>query len=293
MSVVVPERLTHNCLRTPRRTRWLTQLPDLVRELEQRWALTLDPPFDGEDGSCAWVAPATRADGTDAVLKLGMPHLEGRDEIAGLRFWDGNPTVRLLEADDTLGAMLLERCHPGASLRAWPEPEQDIVIATLLRRLWRRPPWPHPFRPLSDLTDSWTDETISAGGDWAIRGTLVFRGLLTMQELARDAPDHVLLATDLHAGNVLQARRHTWLAIDPKPFLGDPAFDATQHLLNCRERLLAEPATTITRFASLLDIDPHRIRRWLFARAAAEPRDDWSDPGLLELAHALAPARHR
>jgi hypothetical protein len=38
-----------------------------------------------------------------------MPHMEGANEIQGLRFWNGNPTVQLLEADDDLGAMLLER----------------------------------------------------------------------------------------------------------------------------------------------------------------------------------------
>ena len=32
-----------------------------------------------------------------------MPHMEREHEIPGLRFWDGNPTVRLIEADDDLG----------------------------------------------------------------------------------------------------------------------------------------------------------------------------------------------
>ena len=35
--------------------------------------------------------------------------------------------------------MLLERCEPGTVLRELPEPEQDVVIAGLLRRLWRVP----------------------------------------------------------------------------------------------------------------------------------------------------------
>ena len=35
--------------------------------------------------------------------------------------------------------MLLERCEPGTLLRALPEPEQDVVLAGLLRRLWRAP----------------------------------------------------------------------------------------------------------------------------------------------------------
>jgi serine/threonine protein kinase len=47
--------------------------------------------------------------------------------------------------------MLLERCEPGTALRMLPEPEQDLVIARLLRRLWRSPVAPHPFRPLSAI----------------------------------------------------------------------------------------------------------------------------------------------
>jgi streptomycin 6-kinase len=46
-------------------------------------------------------------------------------------------------------------------LRALPEPEQDLVIAGLLRRLWRSPPAPHPFRPLSMLMDHWSNETLA------------------------------------------------------------------------------------------------------------------------------------
>ncbi len=130
---------------------WLDRLPDAIRELQDRWLLSLGAPFDGSDVSCAWVAPAVRRGGTSAVLKLAMPHLEGVHEIEGLRFWDGDPTVHLLDADPALNAMLLERCEPGAPLRDVPEPEQDVVVARLLRRLWRRPVAPHPFRPLSTI----------------------------------------------------------------------------------------------------------------------------------------------
>ena len=60
-----------------------------------------------------------------------------KHEIQGLRFWNGEPTVRLLDSDDEVGAMLLERCEPGTMLSSVPEPEQDVVISALLRRLWR------------------------------------------------------------------------------------------------------------------------------------------------------------
>src|SRR5579872_3718297 len=99
MALKIPARLAANCRKSPERAAWLDRLSDSLRDLERRWSLTVGAPFDGEEVSCAWVAPVTLADGTSAVLKLGMPHMEAEHELQGLRFWDGDPTVRLLEFD--------------------------------------------------------------------------------------------------------------------------------------------------------------------------------------------------
>ncbi len=286
--LTVPARLAANCGKTPKGTAWLKRLPSTLRELEHRWSISPGATFNCGDVSCAWVARVRRADGTAAILKLSMPHMESEQELQGLRFWDGDPTVRLLEADNDLGAMLLERCEPGIALRALPEPEQDLVIARLLNRLWRSPSPPHPFRPLAVMTAYWSEETLCLTERWHDPG-LVDAGLRLFEELPRTAPCEVLLATDLHAGNVLRAQREPWLVIDPKPFVGDPAYDATQHLFNCHERLRSDPDATIRRFADLLGVDRERVRLWTFARAAAEPRDAWDEEDLVELARAIAP----
>jgi len=173
-------------------------------------------------------------------------------------------------------------------LRALSEPEQDVVIARLLRRLRRSPVAPHPFRPLSAMIAYWSAETLAQAVRWPDEG-LVREGLRVFTELPHSAPKQVLLATDLHAGNVLGARREPWLVIDPKPFVGDPAYDATQHLRNCDLRLRSDPDGTIRRFADLVGVDHDRVRLWLFARAAAEPRDSWNDDPLVNLARAIAP----
>jgi streptomycin 6-kinase len=253
--------------------------PDVVRELEDRWSLSLGEPFDHDDMTCAWVAPAVRSDGTRAVLKLGMPHMEAAHEIQALQLCDGDPTVRLLEADTDLNAMLLERCEPGAALRERPEMEQDVVVAGLLRRFWRTPAASHPFRPLSEMTAAWAAETMAADSLWPDSG-LVREGLRLFEELSRPSAGDVLLATDLHAGNVLRAQREPWLVIDPKPFLGDRTYDATQHLRNCMGRMLAAPQATVRRFADLLEVDAERVRLWMLARSAAEPRETWSDDSM-------------
>lgn len=286
MTLPIPARLAATCSGSPESMAWLARLPETLRALQDMWSLALGEPFDGREVSCAWVAPAARGDGTRAILKVGMPHMEGQHEIQALRFWDGDPTVRLLAADEARNAMLLERCEPGTPLRQLPEPEQDVVIAGLLRRLWRAPAAPHPFRPLAEMTAYWAGETIADAARWPDAG-LVQAGLDLLAELPRTSPGDVLLATDLHAGNVLRARREPWLAIDPKPFVGDPAYDATQHLFNCVERVRADPRATVRRFADLLEVDHERVRLWMFARAAAEPRDVW-DGESLALARLLA-----
>ena len=282
--MIIPDGLARSCRGGPQRAAWLTALPDTIAAIAERWQLTLGGPWTG-DATCAWVATAVRVDGSRAVLKIGMPHLEGDHEIEGLQFWDGDPTIRLIDADRDLNAMLFERCEPGTSLRERPEPEQDAVIAGLLRRLWRRPSPLHPFRPLSTMISAWVDETRAAEAAWPDAG-LVRAGIQAFQELSAPAPDDVLLATDLHAGNVLRAQREPWLAIDPKPFVGDRAYDGTQHLVNCEARILADPRGTIERVAGLLEVDGQRLRRWMFARVAAEPRAHWT-PGSLGLARLL------
>jgi streptomycin 6-kinase len=123
------------------------------------------------------------------------------------------------------------------------EQDQDIVIATLLKRLWKRSGAAHDlqlFRHLSTMLEFWRDETTAQAQHWPDTG-LVREGLRLWEALGQPLLTDVLLATDLHAGNVLQSRREPWLVIDPKPFIGDPAYDAVQHLHNCEERLHADP----------------------------------------------------
>lgn len=202
--------------------------------------------------------------------------MEAEGEVAAMLLLEGDPTVRVYESDEHLNAMLLERCDPGTPLRDLFQPDQDVIIAGLLKRFWRIPAEPHPFRELSVMIHSWIRETRSAESRWHdIR--LVQAGIEVFENLCETSISNTLLATDLHAGNVLRSRGEQWLVIDPKPFVGDRAFDATQHLLNCQARMRADPYGTIRRIADLLEVDYDRARLWTFARLAAEPREVWDD----------------
>jgi streptomycin 6-kinase len=226
------------------------------------------------------------------VLKLAWRHREADHEADGLRHWDGDGAVRLFATRqlDNTTALLLERCTPGRQLGcSMPESEQDEIIAGLLRRLWARPPQPgHPLSALKQMCSEWADEfeLAYARDNRGLDPGIAREGVETVRTLPGSATTDVLLCTDMHAGNVLAARREPWLMIDPKPLIGDPAFDPVQHMLNCDVRLVAEPARLAQRMAGLLDLDSERVRRWLFARCTQESLHNLT---MRELAGRLAP----
>jgi streptomycin 6-kinase len=259
----------------PERLQWLAALPAVVDQIASDWELELgDPYLPG--GQCAWVAPARDPAGQELALKVGWRHREAEHEAEALRFWEGDGAVRCFASRsmDDSNALLLERCVPGLQLkRCVPEREQDSVIAELLRRLWaRRPADGHPFGSLRDMCEQWA-ESVELTLELDDRGTdpgLARAGATMLRELSRTTKHSVLLCTDLHAENVLAAQREPWLMIDPKPFVGDPAFDPVQHMLNCDQRLAADPAGLADRMAELCQVEPERVKLWLFARCAQE-----------------------
>lgn len=290
---------------------WRDQLPQLVQELLARWELTASAPFS-PGGSSAWVAPVRDADGAERVVKVAWAHEESRDEVAGMVAWQGRGAARVHRSElrGETAALLLDRVLPGtplAELLTWPE--RDEVIAAVARGLWRPPSELLPgemvgtevvdtdvaggagFRPLSQMCAGWADsaQQRADAGLSPLPRDLVDHGLALFRELPVqwDGED-VLLATDLHPGNVLAATGASmegsavadgvvedgsgrrWVLIDPKPYVGDPHYDVLQHMFNDPDRLRAQPGPFADRMAGLAGLDPHRSRRWLLARCVQE-----------------------
>lgn len=101
----------------------------------------------------------------------------------------------------------------------------------------------------------------------------------------------VLLHTDLHYENVLEADRETWLAIDPKPMVGDAAYEVAPVLWNRGPEAtgadhladhLRRRADGVTEAAAM---DRERVAAWVVVREAVEaleatrstPDTDWRD----------------
>ncbi len=189
--------------RNPGRRAWLAALPGILSRLARQWGLRLETPFQ-PGGDCSWVGPVRAMDGRQLVLKAGWLHAEAMHEADALRCWDRRGAVAVYAEDvfdDTI-ALLLGRCMPGTPLRQVPEPEQDAVVCTLLRRLWRAPPARHAFPSLQAMCDRWADRFDQQASRAAQRldPGIARAGMELFRTLPATAGEHVLLVTDLHAG---------------------------------------------------------------------------------------------
>jgi streptomycin 6-kinase len=274
---------------------WLASLSAIVEACAERWSLAVGAPLAG--GNVSLVLAVERVDGTPAVLKVNFPEPESEHEPDALRAWDGRGAVQLLEHDADRRALLVERCEPGTPLWSVEDDEEATrVAAGVLRRLFRPTPAGSSFRHLADEARRWADELPA---EWEALARPFERRLLdeavaACVELAAEQGEQVLLHQDFHGGNVLRAAREPWLAIDPKPLLGEREFDAAS-LLRDRRWLLgtgddeARLRRRLDVLADELGLDRERMRRWGIAHALAWGVGDTKvEADMVECARLLA-----
>jgi streptomycin 6-kinase len=255
---------------------WLDMLPRLVAECAEQWSLEVGVSF--EQAHVSLVTRVRLPDGTPAVLKINFPDAESEHEPGALEHWNGKGAVRLLAYDGVRRALLVEHCQPGTTLWALQdEKEANAIAAEVLGRLWRPPSAEHAFRPLSSDAERWVEELPHR---WEKLGGPFERELLDQAvSFLRDAGPNqgelVVVHQDFHGGNVLRATREPWLAIDPKPLVGEREFDTASLLRDRRQELGRDPqpARTVSRrldqLASELELDRGRMRGWGIAHALA------------------------
>ena len=270
---------------------WLESLSETIQRLESCWQLRvigLVPQL-----SYNVVAYAERSDGSPCILKLSPPNDEIICEAEALSYYAGDGICKLLERDDSVSALLLERITPGVSLQELWTPEEDEththVTAELMQRLWRPVPKSNPFRTLT----SWTRALWGAYED--IPKTLQERAQALLHELNPDS-DPVLLHADLHHGNILTATSKPFLAIDPKGIVGAKGYDLGTYLLSpmkaTPEELTPLAPQRLEILSEVMELDQKELATWGFVHAVlsacwdTDIHGDW-DVRALEVARAL------
>jgi len=273
---------------------WVDELPNIVAAAERRWGIKIGAPYE-PGGYTSYVAPAITANGTEVVYKCTIPHDEAIGEADALVVYDGDGAVQLAESNSDTYELLLERCVPGSDLWSVDEGAERLeAAATLMRRLWRNVKSEN-ISVLASVGPRWADVTeqrlVARKPPWVLGA--IERGIDLLRTLPFDAEFSVLLHSDFHPGNILAAEREPWLVIDPKPMVGDPAFEPIQLLVQTGGRITEPPSPvdverSLGDLATRLNLDAERIGLWAIARCA-----EWSMWSLDHNAVAEAAREHR
>jgi streptomycin 6-kinase len=248
--------------------RWLRELPERVQACADQWSLRLESPY--QDSQVSIVFPVSCEDTSHAVLKVQFPHSECEHEAEALKLWNGQGAVRLLAHNQSLHALLTERCEPGDHLSRVGADEALDVFLDLLPRLSIKAN--RPFASLSEESERWAEQLPVA---WERAGRPCERELLdaalqALGSLPGSQSEQVLLHQDLHGDNVLRATREPWLVIDPKPLVGEREFSIAPIIRDydfghSREHVVGR----LDRLACVLRLDRDRARLWAMAQTLA------------------------
>jgi streptomycin 6-kinase len=251
---------------------WWDRLPATVAALGSQWDVDILEPAGR--GNTSLVLRCRTSAGTPGIVKLTPEPELAQAEASALRRWQASRRVpELWDADPALGAVLMEEI-PGDRTVADSEAGVPLGdVADLIGSLHRvgAPSVGDGICPLSDRVEfmfaHWTEH--HAGNAATIVSVdQVHRGRDLARRLAAEETPSVLLHGDLHPNNVLDGGTDRGLvAIDPRPCVGDPAFDLVDwviwphdHPSNWRPR--------VRTLAAALGLDADRIWEWCRTFAA-------------------------
>lgn len=254
--------------------KWLEDLPQIIKFHEKKWELKVFPPFHL---TYNYVAPAHAPNGKQVVLKISFPdNHQFITELEALKFYDGNGSIKLLQADKENSAILLEKAEPGLRLREITDEKKQISNASkVLKELHK--PIPSDYHFKFPTIAEWAKvferhkKTFSKKSDpvpsWMFeKAERIFKQYLSKKT------EQVLLHGDLHSDNILSSERG-WLSIDPNGITGEREFELGAYLRNPYydfpkgSDYKKLETNRILQFSEELGFDKERILNWSFACA--------------------------
>ena len=210
-------------------------------------------------------------------LKLSLPDEESEHEAEAFARWNGVGAARVLGPGDARRAMLVERLQPGTQLWSVPDEQATEIAAAVLEQLWV--PAGEPFRRLEDAAALWAEQLPTT----TIEPALVEQAVAFLRQAGPTQRESVLMHQDFHGGNVLLSERG-WLAIDPKPLVGEREFDVASLIRDRRPTTKAAMERRLDYLVDRLWLDRERTRGWAIAHALA-----WNgDSEMVECARMLS-----
>jgi streptomycin 6-kinase len=245
---------------------WVDGLDELVQSLERDWSIELGAPYT--EGTEAFVADATMADGTPAVLKVLVPRRGGGfddDEATVLRLAGGSGCPVLYRDDPARGALLMERLGPSMFALGLPYEQRLPALCDAASRIWR------PVPAVGLLTGAgkaqWLIDFIATtwselGEPCDERTVALAIGCAERRRAAHDPDRAVLVHGDVHQWNALRAGDSVKL-VDPDGLIAEAEYDLGVILReDPDEPAAADTMATARWMATRHDLDAIAIWEW-------------------------------
>lgn len=210
--------------------------------------------------------PVLCADGTPAMLKIIGDEIELK-AAHSLTYWDGAGAAKVYALEGP--ALLMERATGTGSLMAMAldgrDDEASRIACDVIGQLHapRAHAWPQDLVRLGPWFNSLEVAAAREGGVFTQAMTTA-TALLSQGEAVQP------LHGDIHHENVLDFGPRGWLAIDPKPLLGERGFDYANLLCNPELPTVTQASRfhrQLAVIATAADLPVQRLAAWTLAYA--------------------------
>ena len=255
---------------------WVAHLPALVRELELLWGVEAGVSLAG--GSESLVAEATLADGTQAVLKVGLPgSADLNAEATVYRLAAGRGYAKLLAHDPERNALLLERLGVPLSRHCDSTEARIRAICATFQTAWVEALPGHGLMTGAEkarwLARFIAEQWQALGQPCSAKAKNLALEYAEERFAAFRPQESFLVHGDAHAENTLIAEdpgadvRLRCKFIDPDGLVAEKACDLAPIMRDWSEELLAGDTEVLTRarcdlLAELTDVPTRPIWQW-------------------------------
>jgi streptomycin 6-kinase len=244
---------------------WLDELPTLVAGLAAKWSIVVGRTYQG--GSEAFVAEATLADGTAAVLKVLIPEAGNHacNEATVLRLARGDGCPALYRYDSDRSALLMERLGRPLYALGLPLSRRLEILCATAARVWR--PAPDCGLPTGADKARWLADFIMTSWEALDRpcSEKVVDDALACarrREQAHRDERSVLVHGDVHQLNALESDDGFKL-VDPDGLLAEAEYDLGVLMRGDPVELLAgDPRDRVSWLVARTGLDPVAIWEW-------------------------------
>ena len=232
---------------------WLQELPVKLKGICKEWGLTRE----GEPTNLSYnyVAYVRDACNCSLVLKVGIPGDDFSNEIQATKAFQGAGFVKLVQCDEEVGSILLERLKPGKMLKEVGREAQLDIYLEVWNQLNRQPSQEVPH------IHKWFQALLNSSANDLNSQEQIPTALRYKKEIEQSSAGDVLLHGDLHHQNILFDEERGWLVIDPKGVQGDAYFDYVSFLFNELNGDLELLESRVKQLAAKQALDEQRLRK--------------------------------